>query len=545
MITRGMITSIVIALCTSVIGPSHVVDASEAAVIQKRVAVLLVNFTHQPSEPWTKQFASDVYFGPGDSVASYFAEVSNGRMAITGSVFGYLTIAADTSRCASKAWGAAAREAARAAAINLGGYSTVVYVFPYQRTCWWAGLARGSAQSGRGDNWLNGLLYRYVASHELGHVLGLNHAGSTKCTRNSERVAFSATCSTYAYGDPFDVMGYSGQQHFHAWHRWRLGMLTPDEVVTVVQSGRIWIAPAAAPSDEPRLVRIRIAPGEYYALEFRQPYGAFDDFPADAAPVNGISIRIVRDGGGKPTKLLDATPQTCTFFDAPLAVGQTFVDSINDIAITTLSVGPEGAEVRIDTDYHGAPAEPVLTASGMSDAEPPGPPGAVAAVLTTGRTVAVNWSAAPDDNGVDHYVVTKNGNVVGRTCDLVLEDIVVADNRGYEFKVWAVDLAGKTGPSASVRITTPDLTSPSSPRKVRATATSASTVRLTWKAAASNSGVQVYRLRRNGIVIADLGSAARSYTDGALPPGTHRYTLTAMDTSGNASVPIKESVTLP
>lgn len=545
---RGWPLTLSIALCGTLVGPIQTADAVVGGTTEIRVAVLLVNFTRQPSEPWTRQFVHDIYFGAEGSVAAYYAELSNGRVSITGSVFGYLTIAADTSRCAYKSWGTAARDAARAGGIDLAAYSTIVYAFPYQPVCWWGGYARTGSSAGPGrDTWINGLFSLYLASHELGHNLGADHAGSISCTDGGEPVAFSATCRTYAYGDPYDTMGYTGQRHMHAWHRWKLGLLDPDEVATVSESGRYLIAPAEARGADPRLIRIPRASGDYYVLELRQTYGEFDDFPAGSPAINGISIRIVRDTGHVPSKLIDTTPATCTFIDAPLTVGQTFADAVNHIAITTLSVGPTGAEVRIQTNYQGSAAGPSTTMGIVAtDTSPPGTPRSVLARMTTGRWVEISWAAAADDNGVDHYVVRADGNVVGRTCDLVLEDIVVEDARTYEFSVRAVDLAGNAGPPASVRITIPDVTSPSSARRVRASATSAATIRLVWKAATDNTAVDRYRLHRDGTRIADLGADVLTYSDRSLAPGrSYRYTLTAIDAAGNASVPIKVRATTP
>jgi len=51
-----------------------------------RVAVLLVNFTNQPSETFNKEAVERLYFTGERSVAAY----SEGRMQVTGRVFGYL-----------------------------------------------------------------------------------------------------------------------------------------------------------------------------------------------------------------------------------------------------------------------------------------------------------------------------------------------------------------------------------------------------------------------------------------------------------------------
>ena len=380
--------------------PSGASRRTASLAIEKRVAVLLINFATQASRPWTKAFVRDTFFGDRNSVADYYAELSDGKVSITGNVFGYLTLKVSRDGCYYGTWGSAARAAAKSSGIDLAGYTNIVYAFPWQATCWWSGLAKGGSVELPGRNsWINGLMTLYIASHELGHNFGANHAGSITCTSAGQRVSYSADCSTYAYGDPYDVMGYTGQRHMQTWHRWRLGFLTDADVTTVTGDGTYRIATAELADGNPRIVRIPRPAGDYYYLEFRQPFGRYDDFAANAPPVTGVSIRIARAAGAAPSRLIDTTPESCTFLDAPLGVGRTFVDAVNDISITTLSVSAGGAEVRIQTgdfDIEPPPDEPPVT-----DSSAPTAPGTVSARLITARTVGVTWRRTQDDVGVD------------------------------------------------------------------------------------------------------------------------------------------------
>lgn len=520
------------------------VRTAAVAASNKRVAVLLINFARQASQPWTKYFVRETYFGRADSVADYFAELSDGKISITGDVFGYLTLNVSRATCDYKTWGAAARTKATSSGIDLSGYTNIVYAFPWQAACWWSGYARGgSADQPARDSWINGLMSLYIATHELGHNFGANHAGAITCTRNGQRVAYSANCSTYAYGDPYDVMGYTGQRHMQAWYRWRLGFLTGAGVATVTTDGTYRLSTAELANGSPRILRIPRPAGDYYYLELRQPFGTYDDFAVNAAAVTGVSIRIARATGPAPTKLVDTTPESCTFLDAPLGVGRTFVDSINDISIRTLSVSPTGADVQIRTG--DIDSEPPQDESPATESSPPTAPGIVSANLITARSVAVIWQGAEDDVGVDHYVVTADGEPVGTTCDLILEDIRVADARTYVFGVQAVDAAGNVGPVSTVSFAIPDVTAPTSPRRVTAVATAARSVSLKWKPANDNAAVTRYLLTRDGAAIAELTATTTAYSDLSLANGrTYRYALTAWDAAGNASPPAKVRVTV-
>jgi hypothetical protein len=116
---------------------------------------------------------------------------------------------------------------------------------------------------------------------------------------------------------------------------------------TVTPTGYYSIAPAELTA-QPRLVRVQRGDGTYLYLEFRQPFGAYDNFSATAAGVKGVSIRIAPD---KPTRvqslLLDMTPSTTTFEDAPLAVGRSFTDPLSGVTLTTTAVSSAGATVSI------------------------------------------------------------------------------------------------------------------------------------------------------------------------------------------------------
>jgi hypothetical protein len=546
--SRWMI-ALTIATAMLVPAPAHGAGGAQQltaipASVEKSVAVLLMNFAHQPSEPWTKEFVRDLYFGPSDSVSSYYAELSEGQMSVTGSVFGYLKVRADTSRCRIGDWAEAARKAARRSGIALGGFTNIVYVFPYQRSCWWNGFA-GEAQGrpeGR-DSWINGLLSLYVAVHELGHNFGVGHASSLTCTSGDDRIAFSTDCSSYEYGDPYDVMGYGGSRLMHAWHRWELDLLAESEVRTVTTSGNYRLSPVQFSGDGPRMLRIPRPNGGYYFLEIRQSFGTFDDFGAEAPPVNGVSIRTASTLVEAKTKLIDTAPETCTFNDAPLIEGQTFGDVINRISITTIGVDSTGAdvEIRFGNATLAGTSSGSPTVSPAADTSPPTIVPRVSVTQVTGRQVAVNWPAADDDVGVDHYVVSVDGEVVGKTCDLMLRSLRLTDGRTYQVGVKAVDAAGNVGPLQTTSYAVPDFTSPTLPSQVSATVEQES-VTLRWSAGADNVAVAKYRIQRSGQVIAELGASARSYVDTGVVADGSVYSIVAFDAAGNASRPAKKTL---
>jgi len=544
---RLLVATAVAAMLFSSIGAVQAKRGSSVRADQPsifmRVAVLLINFTNQPSETFAKEDVERLYFTGERSVAAYFDEVSEGRMQVTGQVFGYLKAGARSGDCEIKTWGSRARTAAAQAGIDLSQFTNVVYIFPFQPACKWNGFAdhtKGSPVSR--NNWINGLLSLFVAAHELGHNKGLGHAGSMTCTVDGVRVAIGGSCNTYEYGDPFSIMGYTGDRHMHAWQRLRLGFITEDEVLTVTQDGTYRVSTAESGGEHPRLIRILRANGSPLYLEYRQPFGTFDDFGDNAPVVSGVTIRVATDANYTNTRLIDTTPQTCTFTDATLGLGKTFRDPVNRIQIMTTDAGPNSAEIQVS--FGGA-----AVAAGDGEQDPPPtddePPSAVsnmAVQQVTGRLVAVSWSKATDNDRIARYELYADGVFKGTTCDLRFRNLSLSDGRPHRIDVRAVDASGNRGSFESISYTPPDFTSPTMYWRIYL-AKSGGGVKVTWRAAHDNVGVAFYRVRRDGRVLADVSPGDRSFLDKSAPLGTHRYSVTAFDAAGNASRPIRRKIT--
>ena len=92
---------------------------------------------------------------------------------------------------------------------------------------------------------------------------------------------------------------------------------------------------------------------------------------------------------------------------------------------------------------------------------------------------------------------------------------------------------------------TEDAIPPSAPSGLTATATSSSSVSLSWTASTDNVGVTGYNILRNGVQIGT--STTTSYTDNTVASNTpYTYTVTAYDAAGNVSTPSNSAtVTTP
>src|SRR4051812_289429 len=282
-----------------------------AASGDQQTVVILFNFTNDASQPWTSASVSKTVFGATSSVAAYYREVSNGAASLAGPVVDWLKIPYDNTGCRYSSWSSAATAAS---GVDLSKYRHVVFAFPHT-TCSWAGL---STVGGR-YSWINGAMTIRTVGHELAHEMGVHHASSLNCTSNGVRVTYSSTCTRSEYGDPFSIMG-AGTRHLTNLQLAQIGWLT--ETQTVTTSGYYTIAPAET-AGSPRLLRVPRGDGTYLYFEFRQPFGAYDTFPLNAPATRGVSIRIAPDVPSRVQSLLiDTTPSSYQFDDAPLTVGR-------------------------------------------------------------------------------------------------------------------------------------------------------------------------------------------------------------------------------
>jgi alpha-tubulin suppressor-like RCC1 family protein len=188
-------------------------------------------------------------------------------------------------------------------------------------------------------------------AHEFGHDFAqLQHANAYQCSWNDLEVALApdlADCTERYYGDPSSVMGET-LHDFTVLERSELGWISSSNMKTVTTSGTYTIAPVEmkAPTG---VVGIQIARSDItdILLEFRQPYGIFDNYDADDPYVNGVIVRL-EDTSMLETNLLNTNPTSSSENGAPLAVGRSFYDPTSGVKITTLSVSSSGAQVYVD-----------------------------------------------------------------------------------------------------------------------------------------------------------------------------------------------------
>jgi len=492
----------------------------------KKVAVLLFNFQNDTRQPYTPSFAAGVVFTNANSVASYFAEESFGQYAVSGDVFGWFTIPYDNTGCSYGAWATAARSAASAAGATLSSYTNFVYAFPSAAGCGWSGLAYLPGT----ETWNNNSMTLRTNAHELSHNFGVHHASTISCSEAGTRVALSANqanCSLSEYGDPFTVMGAAATRHSHSEHEAQMTFVPTADRLDVTTAGTYTVGVQEQSSASPKVVRVARtgATNQYFYLEYRQPFGSyFDNFSSSDPAVLGVTIRVAADYSTRTQSwLVDTTPATTSYNDAPLATGRSFTDPLSHVTISTLAVSSTAATVSISFGSGGGDTQAPSTPSGLS---------ATAAGMTS---MSLAWSASSDNVAVAGYRVSRNGNQVASVSGTSWSDSGLTAGTTYSYSLVAYDAAGNvSGAATASGSTASDTTAPTAPTNLSGTGTSSSSIGLTWSASGDNVGVAGYRVSRNGTLVATL--TATSWADTGLAASTtYSYSVVAYDAAGNSS----------
>lgn len=483
---------------------------------QRKLAVILMNFSNNGSRPFSRAYANGVVFTNPNSVRAYYAEQSHGTVVLQGATFDWVRVPYPSTSCQPRAWEAAAKAALTARGVDLTTYTNFMFLFPPTTACRWGGLGQVPGQS----SWINGTPSLRVAAHELGHNLGVQHGSALRCTKNGVRVALSTQCTRREYGDPFTTMGSARTRHLTNLELVQIGYLPPEATRTVVASGTYALTSASASSGV-RIIAIPRGDGTSIYLEYRRPYGTyFDNFSSTSSAVRGVAIRL---GGGWTTitqsLLIDTIPSTTSFADAPLRLGRTFRDFRSGASIYVSALGRTSATVRITMP---------------PDTSPPSGPGAFVARAASATSVDLAWTSATDNRAVAAYRIWRDGVLVATTPGTAtrLTDAGLTTETAYAYRIRAVDAAGNLGSPGDASATTlPSDLPPSTPNDLTVTV-SATSATLLWSPATDDVGVAGYRLWQNGVYLGM--TSERTFTiDGLTPASPYRWSVQAIDTAGH------------
>ncbi|WP_135548180.1 fibronectin type III domain-containing protein [Paenibacillus cymbidii] len=174
-------------------------------------------------------------------------------------------------------------------------------------------------------------------------------------------------------------------------------------------------------------------------------------------------------------------------------------------------------------------------AGASGDTTPPSAPADLSAGPVSESEVALNWSAATDDTGIDHYNIYRDCISVGTTMGTSYTDSGLTQATPYFYYVLAYDAAGNESGGGGACVTTldPDVTPPSVPSGLTATITGKSVV-LSWSPSTDDRLLSGYHVYRDGVNIGT--TSGTTYTDATIGSQTaYSYTVKAYDDSGNES----------
>lgn len=184
------------------------------------------------------------------------------------------------------------------------------------------------------------------------------------------------------------------------------------------------------------------------------------------------------------------------------------------------------------------------SASATTGAQPPTTPTNLKA-SPSGSSISLTWTASTDDVAIANYTLQRcqgsgcsTFSALSTVTTTSYTDSGVSQGVTYSYQVRATNTSNQqSGWSATATAMAPVTTAPNAPGGLTGSASSWSTVNLSWSAATDPiAGVSIagYKIYRNGGQIGASGGT--TYTDGTTAPNsTYTYTVSAYDAWNNTS----------
>ena len=224
----------------------------------------------------------------------------------------------------------------------------------------------------------------------------------------------------------------------------------------------------------------------------------------------------------------------------PSAIAATSFDDAGLSANTTYSYTVRAVDNASNQSGNSSAA----AATTQADTTAPTAPSSLGATTTSQPSIQLSWTASTDSggSGLAGYLVFRNGVQITPVviASTSYTDVGVSWNTSYSYYVIARDTAGNnSAQSNTINASAQDVTAPTVPANLSATAQGSSAVNLSWSASndGTGSGLAGYRVYRDGALVnTTVLIAATNYSDtGRSANTTYNYTVRSVDVAGNES----------
>ena len=199
---------------------------------------------------------------------------------------------------------------------------------------------------------------------------------------------------------------------------------------------------------------------------------------------------------------------------------------------------------------HSSQSTPIQVTTPQSGSGTPTTPTNLTGTATSSTSVSLSWTASTEQGGtgsIAGYEVYRDGTAIGTSTTTTYTDTTVVGSTTYIYTVDAYDTNNNHSPqSTPVSVTTPQGQgqggSPTTPTNLTGTATSPTSVSLSWQPSTETGGtIAGYDIYRNGVSIGT--STTTTYADTTVSGATtYTYTVDAFD---SASPPQHSSQSTP